>query len=278
MEPFKFKQLKKIAFSKYQGAGNDFVMIDNRSGFFPSENQRLIEWLCNRRFGVGADGLILLETAAGYDFRMVYFNADGRESSMCGNGGRCIAAFARELGVTDKDRLSFIAVDGPHEAVLHADGTVSLHMRDVDEVEIGEDYFLLNTGSPHYVVFVEDLRDINVVESARVIRYNDRFRKEGVNVNFVEPADKLLKVNTYERGVEDETLACGTGVTAAALAAALRNAGPAAGEYPIRAKGGQLKVSFEKTPDGRFKNVWLTGPAQKVFSGVVENYEENKWR
>ncbi|RME01324.1 MAG: diaminopimelate epimerase, partial [Bacteroidetes bacterium] len=181
--------MKKIPFSKYQGAGNDFVMIDNRSGFFPKANQQLIEWICKRRFGVGADGLILLEEADGYDFRMVYYNSDGRESSMCGNGGRCIAAFARELDLSRKDRLSFIAIDGPHEAILNADGTVSLHMSDVEEVEVGEDYFLLNTGSPHYVVFVEDLRDINVVESARVIRYSDRFRKEGVNVNFVEPLD-----------------------------------------------------------------------------------------
>ncbi|MAT55574.1 MAG: diaminopimelate epimerase [Saprospirales bacterium] len=259
--------MKKIPFSKYQGAGNDFVMIDNRSGFFPKENQQLIEWICKRRFGVGADGLILLEEADGYDFRMVYYNSDGRESSMCGNGGRCIAAFARELDLSRKDRLSFIAIDGPHEAILNVDGTVSLHMSDVESVEVGEDYFLLNTGSPHYVVFVEDLRDINVVESARVIRYGDRFRKEGVNVNFVEPVGDGLKVYTYERGVEDETLACGTGVTAAALAAAIRNSGLSKGEFPIEAKGGKLKVSFEKDAGGHFKNIWLTGPAVKVFGG-----------
>ncbi len=268
--------MKKIPFSKYQGAGNDFVMIDNRSGFFPKEDQKLIEWLCTRRFGIGADGLILLEAAEGFDFRMVYFNSDGKESSMCGNGGRCIAAFARELGVSEKEHLTFVAVDGPHEAILNADGTVSLHMSDVEAVEIGEDYFLLNTGSPHYVVFVEDLRDINVVESARVIRYSNRFRSEGVNVNFVEPVGDGLKVYTYERGVEDETLACGTGVTAAALAAAIRDSGLSNGEFPIQAKGGNLKVSFEKDGKGRFTNVWLTGQAVRVFSGVVE-VERGLW-
>ena len=260
--------MKKIPFSKYQGAGNDFVMIDNRVGFFPKGNQQLIARICHRRYGVGADGLILLEPADGYDFRMVYFNADGRESTMCGNGGRCIAAFARQLGLSTLERLSFVAIDGAHEAILKEGSTVALHMRDVDEVESGEDYFLLDTGSPHYVVFVEDLHDLNVVESARVIRYSDRFREQGVNVNFVEPVADGLKVFTYERGVEDETLACGTGVTAAALAAAMNSEAGTAGEIRVSAKGGELTVSFEKAGQGRFKNVWLTGPAEHVFDGT----------
>lgn len=257
-----------IPFSKYHGAGNDFVMIDNRTAFFPKEDQQLIERMCHRRFGVGADGLILLERAQGYDFSMVYFNADGRQSSMCGNGGRCIAAFARQLGVANEQRLSFLAIDGPHLAILNADGTVSLLMSDVQSMERGEDYFLLNTGSPHYVVFVENLQDINVVESARRIRYNERFRNEGVNVNFVEPHGDTLKVYTYERGVEDETLACGTGVTAAALAAATKHDDLSQGEFAIETKGGWLKVRFEKDAQGRFNNIWLTGPAEHVFDGT----------
>lgn len=259
--------MEKIEFSKYQGAGNDFVMIDNRKSFFPKDNQSLIERLCDRRFGIGADGLILLEIEKGYDFRMVYYNSDGRESTMCGNGGRCITAFAQVLGVSAQEGFSFIAVDGVHEARIMENGQVSLQMRDVPTVEVGEDYYLLDTGSPHYVVFVEDLRDINVVESARVIRYSDRFRKDGVNVNFVEPLFDGLRVYTYERGVEDETLACGTGVTATALAAALRLKKIGKGSFQVEAKGGELAVSYEKNGESSFRNVWLTGPAEHVFDG-----------
>jgi diaminopimelate epimerase len=266
-----------LPFFKYQGTGNDFVMIDQRQNtYLRRADQTLIEQLCDRRFGIGADGLILLSPPSvqtpDLDFEMVYFNADGRESSMCGNGGRCLVAFAHHLQVFDSQCL-FNAIDGLHAANVRADGWVELKMIDVKNVEIGKDYFLMNTGSPHFVVFVEDLSDINIYEAGRQIRYSERFQKEGVNVNFVEIGkDKSgIEVATYERGVEDETYSCGTGVTAAAIAFALRqNKQESSLTVPIKTKGGNLEVRFERTTEGVFSEVWLCGPAQKVFSGSVE--------
>jgi diaminopimelate epimerase len=265
-----------IPFYKYQGTGNDFVMIDQRQKtYLHRDDQATIEKLCDRRFGIGADGLILLSPPSvlepDCDFEMVYFNADGRESSMCGNGGRCLVAFAHFLQVFDNQCL-FNAVDGLHDARVRADGWVELKMIDVKNVEIGQDYFLMNTGSPHFVVFVEDLSDINIFEAGRQIRYSERFHREGVNVNFVElKKDQTgIEVATYERGVEDETYSCGTGVTAAAIAFALRqNQSAGSVSVPIQTKGGQLEVRFEKSADGLFSEVWLCGPAQQVFAGQV---------
>jgi diaminopimelate epimerase len=258
-----------IPFFKYQGTGNDFVMIDQREKkYIRKKDTALINKICDRRFGIGADGLILLENCKGYDFRMVYFNADGRESSMCGNGGRCIAAFANHLGIV-KSKCRFLAIDGLHEAMIKKNDWVELKMSDVKNIEIGEDYFLMDTGSPHYVVFVEDIDNLNVFESGQAIRYSKRFKKEGVNVNFVERTEDNIIVATYERGVEDETLSCGTGVTAAAIASFLQKTNRRKKQNtPIKAKGGDLSVRFE--PDGKSKanNIWLCGKAELVFEGT----------
>lgn len=259
----------KLPFYKYQGAGNDFVMVDQREqSWIARDDRERIERLCDRRFGIGADGLILLENHADHDFEMVYFNADGRPSSMCGNGGRCIVAFAYDLGIIERD-CTFLAVDGPHRAIRRADGWVELEMIDVSSVECGDDYYYLNTGSPHYVTFRDSLDSVDVVGEGRRIRYNDRFRTEGTNVNFVSTeTDGGIAVGTYERGVEDETLACGTGVTAAALAHYLRADGGAT-TVPIRAKGGALEVRFRPLPNGGFADIWLVGPAERVFTGEI---------
>jgi diaminopimelate epimerase len=258
--------MKKIPFYKYQGTGNDFVMIDQRQEKYLSrQDTSLIEHICDRRFGVGADGLILLQNTEGFDFEMVYFNSDGRESSMCGNGGRCIAAFANYLGAAG-ETCRFLAIDGPHEAKVNQDW-VELKMADVKEVESGDGSFILNTGSPHYVVFVEDLSDMNIVESGQVIRYSDRFRQDGINVNFVEKTANGIEVATYERGVEDETFSCGTGVTAAAISYLVANPALASNEIPIKTKGGDLMVKLQRKPDESFDHIWLCGPAKQVFSG-----------
>lgn len=257
----------KIPFTKYQGTGNDFVLIDNRNPVYLTRRDTdIIQQLCDRKFGIGADGLILLQEKEGFDFEMVYFNADGKESTMCGNGGRCIAAFAKKIGVI-QEAASFLAIDGPHQVKINADNWVQLHMKDVTDIEIGADYFIMDTGSPHYVVFVEDISDLNVFELGQSIRYSERFKKEGINVNFVEQQKDGIQVATYERGVEDETLSCGTGVTAASIAYAIRES--QSKEIPVQTKGGQLSVRFEKKGKG-FSNVWLCGPTQAVYEGTIE--------
>lgn len=258
----------QINFFKYQGTGNDFIIIDNRSKKFHRENHSLVERLCDRRFGIGADGLMLLQNIQGYDFEMVYFNSDGKESSMCGNGGRCIVEFARTLGLV-KEKAFFLASDGEHEAYVKP-GFISLKMNNVSKVETGKSHFFLNTGSPHYVVFVDDVENYNVFENGKEIRYNDRFKEEGTNVNFVEKKDGVLFVRTYERGVEAETYSCGTGVTAAALVASLKDISTDNDYCEIKTLGGNLKVKFKKHPDNSFTDVWLEGPATFVFKGEIE--------
>lgn len=262
---------RQLAFTKYQGAGNDFIMIDQRvEAYLRREDQAVIERLCHRRFGIGADGLILLQNKEDYDFEMVYFNADGRESTLCGNGGRCIVAFARELGIIEGEAY-FWAIDGPHRARLLDNGWVALQMQDVGAVETGEGFYYLNTGSPHYVAFVDDVAAVDVFAEGRKVRYNERFRTEGTNVNFVSPSASGIAVATYERGVEDETLACGTGVTAAALALHLhQRAGEGMRQIPIQAKGGRLEVHFRYDPATGFHDIWLHGPAERVFHGTVD--------
>lgn len=259
----------KIPFHKYQGAGNDFIIIDQRKhNYLRRSDVERIRGLCDRRFGIGADGLMLLQTKAGYDFEMIYFNADGREGSMCGNGGRCIVAFAHSLGVIG-DFGRFRAVDGEHEAWVKSPNWVELKMQNVETVEKGDGYYLLDTGSPHYVRFVENIGETDVVGEGRKVRYSDRFCTEGVNVNFVAIGTEDIAVATYERGVEDETLACGTGVTAAAIARYLQDPGVDHFETPIRAKGGDLSVRFQFSK-GRFHDIWLCGPAEKVFEGSID--------
>jgi diaminopimelate epimerase len=261
--------MARLPFSKYQGAGNDFILIDQREKqWLHSHNEALIAQLCDRRFGIGGDGLILLQSKPGFDFEMVYFNADGREGSMCGNGGRCIVAFAHHLGILQESTY-FNAVDGPHEAKVSRPAWVELKMIDVAKVEKGETFYYLNTGSPHYIAFVEDVAKVDVVAAGRAIRYNERFKAVGTNVNFTEITPEGLHVATYERGVEDETLACGTGVTAAAIAFHLqKNGGWGQFEVPIRVKGGDLAVRFRATAQG-FEDIWLCGPAEKVYAGEI---------
>ena len=255
-----------IEFHKYHGTGNDFVLIDNRDLSFPKNNSSFIKKMCHRRFGIGADGLILLQNNKGFDFEMVYFNADGKPGSMCGNGGRCTVAFAHSLGLI-KNKTKFIAVDGIHEAVIQKE-IVSLKMVNVKGIEKIGNSFFVNTGSPHYVKFVDDVEKIDVVKEGKKIRYNARFKKEGTNVNFVELKSNTLHIRTYERGVEDETLSCGTGVTASALVAAFVSSHLKTKQFLISTPGGKLKVSFsQKSPIG-FTDVWLHGSAIAVYKGV----------
>jgi diaminopimelate epimerase len=257
-----------IEFQKYEGAGNDFILVDDRERYFPSGNNKLVRHLCDRRFGIGADGLMLLQLHEGYDFRMVYYNADGKEGSMCGNGGRCIAAFARKLGVAGPN-MKFMAVDGEHLAHCSEGNLVNLKMSDVESVETGTGYYYLNTGSPHYVVYTTSAETIDVYTEGRKIRYNDRFRDEGTNVDFVEDRGDHLFVRTYERGVENETLACGTGVVASVVCRAYREKVSGSVTVPVTVAGGKLSVSLEKIAD-RYSNIWLEGPATFVFSGVIQ--------
>jgi diaminopimelate epimerase len=255
-----------IHFSKYQGTGNDFVIIDNRDGSISLSNQQ-IAFLCDRRFGVGADGLMLLGTATGYDFSMTYYNADGTEGSMCGNGGRCLVQFAHDNGIV-QEHYSFIAIDGPHEARIHNNGWVHLKMTDVKAVEKGEDFFVTNTGSPHYIKMVNDLENQDVFNEGKSIRFNERFSKEGINVNFVEQQKEHLFVRTYERGVENETYSCGTGVTAAAITSYLHKEGEQ--EVPIQTLGGKLAVSFNNQGGGHFNHIWLKGPGTFVYKASIQ--------
>lgn len=262
-----------IRFYKYQGTGNDFIMIDDREKTFPADNKELIERLCDRRFGIGADGLILLQPHPSTDFYMQYFNSDGRESSMCGNGGRCIVAFANQMKAIP-NRTRFMAIDGVHEAT-YAKARVELKMNDVNQIEARPDeVFVLNTGSPHYVAFKHnDIDAAEIITSAKAIRYNNEFKADGININFVNVlGPESIHIRTYERGVEDETLSCGTGVTASALAFALRNRF-VSGEYTIhvRVMGGWLEVTFKyDSATSAFSDVWLKGPATFVYEGEIE--------
>jgi diaminopimelate epimerase len=256
-----------LSFCKYHGTGNDFILVDDRSKTFPGDNAELIAHLCERRFGIGADGLMLLRNHPSYDFEMVYFNSDGKYGSMCGNGGRCISRFAADIGAVTKDHVHFVASDGPHEAII-GKNTVKLKMADVNDIETGEGFFYLNTGSPHYVKIEMNVPELDVYNKGRKIRYSDRFAKEGTNVNFVEANPEGIFVRTYERGVEDETYSCGTGVTASALVASLVGVAGASRNCKVKTRGGNLMVHFERAGDS-FKNIWLEGPAAYVFKGEV---------
>jgi len=255
-----------IKFYKYQGTGNDFIMIDNRDKTIPQLTESTIKSLCSRRFGIGADGLILLENTNGYDFKMVYYNSDGRESTMCGNGGRCIVKFAQDLGMV-KENYRFMAIDGEHEAYLR-DEKVHLKMIDIKSPQEQEGGWFIQTGSPHHIVFSAGLDQLELVEEARKIRYNGYYADEGVNVNFVDSNQGGLTMRTYERGVEDETYSCGTGVTAAALVSYYTGQSKQK-NIPVHTKGGDLSVTFDVSEKG-FKDVWLIGPATYVFKGEVE--------
>lgn len=257
----------ELTFYKYQGTGNDFVMIDNRQATFPVSNVKLIESLCDRRFGIGADGLILLENDTQADFKMVYFNSDGNQSTMCGNGGRCIVAFAKKLKIID-NQAAFNAIDGLHHATISVDETVSLQMKNVETINITPKYVFLDTGSPHHVEMVSDLKNFDIKQNGAEIRYSTLYGKSGSNVNFVEQINEnTFAIRTYERGVEDETLSCGTGATAVAIAMK-KIEKTDSNDININVQGGNLSVSF--TPmDTIFTNVFLKGPAKFVFEGVI---------
>ena len=258
-----------LHFHKYQGTGNDFIILDNRSKEYDILGPEQIRRLCDRRFGIGADGLMLLNEKEGYDFEMKYYNADGNESSMCGNGSRCLIKFVHTAGI-HKDVYHFLASDGPHEGGMSKEGIVSVKMKNVQLIEKIHSDFILDTGSPHYVKLVLDVMNTDVLKKGHEIRYSKEFANEGINVNFVErmgAPDKII-VRTYERGVEAETLSCGTGVTAAALVCYHNDNG--FNEVEVKTPGGVLNVEFERVGDQKFENIWLCGPAEKVYEGSLE--------
>ena len=255
-----------ITFNKYQGAGNDFIIIDNRDAVFNPSDSKLINRLCDRRFGIGADGLILISSFNEADYEMKYFNSDGKLGSLCGNGGRCAAHFALKQNIAGKNQR-FMAFDGLHEAEVRNDAIVRLQMADVNEFGIVEGNYSINTGSPHYMVFSEDIDKINVNKEGKNLRWSPKFAPGGTNVNFVQITDNGLYVRTFERGVEEETLACGTGVTASAIASVLAGHFDRPG-IKVRTKGGNLEVEFT-IRDKKVTNVWLTGPATFVFEGKI---------
>ncbi|MCR9181369.1 MAG: diaminopimelate epimerase [Flavobacteriaceae bacterium] len=255
-----------FSFYKYQGTGNDFVIIDNRQSYFSKNNTKLIAQVCDRKFGIGADGLILLENHPTLDFNMVYYNADGHQSSMCGNGGRCLVHFANFLNIIE-NKAVFEAIDGLHTAEIDND-IVSLKMNDVTLVKIEKDHTFLNTGSPHHVTLCESLEQLDIETEGAKLRHN-LYGKEGANINFVKKLDEnTFAVRTYERGVEAETLSCGTGVTAVAIAMHA-NGKSSSNEINLKTPGGNLKVQFQKE-GSHYTNIYLVGPAVQVFKGEWE--------
>ena len=257
----------QIEFYKYHGTGNDFIILDNRTNQYEGLSELEIKSICHRRFGIGADGLMMLCVEEGYDFRMKYYNADGKEGSMCGNGGRCLVQFAYDMGIK-KDTYHFIAVDGPHDAVIKINGLIGLKMQDVNSIQLNDTDVILNTGSPHFIRFVDNIKTVDVFTEGRAIRNSDTYKEHGINVNFVEKQDDSIKLRTYERGVEDETLSCGTGATAAAIAYATQLG---VNKVPIEVQGGLLEVEFNRISENECNEIWLTGPAKYVFSGTIDS-------
>lgn len=255
--------MMSIHFNKYQGAGNDFIIIDNRDGNFNPENSELINRMCDRRFGIGADGLILVSYSKEADYEMKYFNSDGKLGSMCGNGGRCVAHFTFKHDIADS-KQKFMAYDGLHQASVD-NGIVRLQMGNINEYKLIRGNYFIDTGSPHYVLFMEEIDNLNVFEEGKRIRWSADFAPGGTNVNFVKVLKNGLSIRTFERGVEDETLACGTGITASAIAAVLKGHFDT-NSIDVKARGGNLKVEF-KISDKKITDIWLTGPAAFVFEG-----------
>ena len=255
----------KINFTKYEGNGNDFIIIDDRKEEFSEDNVLMISKLCDRKFGIGADGLILLRKHKVYDFQMIYFNSDGNESSMCGNGGRCLVNYALQLDI-DLKTNSFLAIDGVHKFKV-VDNEIYLKMNDVKDIVVKNGYNFLNTGSPHVVQIVENVDEINVYEQGKKIR--KQFQEmNGVNVNFVSFNNDIIKCRTFERGVENETLSCGTGVVAVALYV-FKKKKISDSKIIVSTKGGSLSVSF-KNDGNSFREIWLKGDINKIFDGLIE--------
>ncbi len=258
----------KVVFYKYQGTGNDFVILDNRNNDYDQLTTAQIKKICNRQYGIGADGLMLMNKKEGFDFEMIYYNSDGSTSTMCGNGGRCMVKFAYHMGI-HKYTYSFFAVDQEYLAEIDHQEDIKLKMNNVTNIETHSSYAILNTGSPHFVKFAHNVKNIDVLETGREIRYSKPFNEKGINVNFVENIDEgTIFVRTYERGVEDETLSCGTGVTAAALLSAHNPVG--FNRVEVITPGGNLSVEFNKIDDNSFEDIWLCGPAEQVFKGEID--------
>ncbi|MBK7213645.1 MAG: diaminopimelate epimerase [Bacteroidales bacterium] len=257
----------QIFFTKYEGCGNDFIIIDDRKHIFPEKKEFIVK-ISDRHFGIGADGVLLLRDHDTLDFEMVYYNSDGSEATFCGNGGRCIVSFAKSLGIIGTE-TRFLAADGIHSATVSEKNQhiceVKLEMSNPVIYSQDEHSCYLNTGTWHYVEFVKKIEDVNVREDGRILRYQERFSPHGSNINFVEFSNNSIKVRTYEKGVEDETLACGTGVTASAIAVSLINGHT---QFEVRTEGGLLAVQF-KRDNLSFTEVYLTGPATKVFEGQL---------
>lgn len=252
-----------ITFFKYQGTGNDFIMVnavDKGITLEPLQIQRL----CNRKFGIGADGIILIKADVKTDFYVDYYNPDGSQS-FCGNGSRCAVAFAFAENVFEGKTCSFNAIDGTHTGEVLDIDNIEISMRDVEGVEEVDGDFVLDTGSPHFVRRCNALKELDIITEARKVRYNQRFSEQGINVNFISQNESEIHMRTYERGVEDETLSCGTGVTAVALSSVSED-----GVYArkIITKGGDLMVNFKKSGD-LFQTIRLQGAAKFVFSGLV---------
>ena len=255
----------KINFTKYEGNGNDFIIVDDRKEEFSEDNVLMISKLCDRKFGIGADGLILLRKHKAHDFQMIYFNSDGNESSMCGNGGRCLVSYALQLDINLKTN-SFLAIDGVHKFKV-VDNEIYLKMNDVKDIVVKNGYNFLNTGSPHVVQIVENVDEINVYEQGKKIRRQFQ-EMNGVNVNFVSFNNDIIKCRTFERGVENETLSCGTGVVAVALYA-FKKKKISDNKIIVSTKGGSLSVSF-KNDGNSFREIWLKGDINKIFDGLIE--------
>ena len=254
-------------FDKYQGAGNDFIILDDRTQKFPSNDYDRIKWLCNRNFGIGADGFILIRASEKVDFKMVYFNANGRGGSLCGNGSRCAVAFCRANDIIGLN-TTFEARDGLLKAVIDQEGLVCLEMNDIDSITNNGDSMFIDTGSPHHLEFVSDVLAVNVKTKGAKIRHAAPYFEAGSNVNFIEKINEEdFKIRTYERGIEDETLACGTGAIAAAIGAHSSGQTKLYG-INIHALGGVLRVEFSTNSD-QYQNVKLIGPAVQVFSGTI---------
>lgn len=257
-----------IKFNKWHGTGNDFIITDNREKDNTIYSETMIKKLCNRHFGIGADGFMILDEHPEYDFEMKYYNSDGNEAEMCGNGARCMIGFAHQLGIIGNE-TRFMARDGFHEGSVLGTDRYRIRMIDVKELRITKDYYSLNTGVPHVVIFTSDIEKVNVREEGKLIRYSREFGPGGTNVNFVMLQDNQLFLRTYERGVEDETLSCGTGAVASAIAAYIATAKNKTG-WNCLVPGGELFVQFEEKNDASFGNIFLEGPAVKVFEGIIE--------
>jgi diaminopimelate epimerase len=257
-----------VHFHKYHGTGNDFIMIDARDSRFLTPGPDIITWLCDRRVGIGADGLVTIHPHKDLDFMMKYYNSDGHEGSLCGNAGRCAIIFTKKLGIIDQSGR-FRAFDGIHEGRITSEQNVILTMLPVSTIKYIKDHYELNTGSPHYVKFIDSVEKKDVRTEGAAIRYSQPYKKEGINVNFVSFYKDGIYVRTYERGVEDETLSCGTGNIACAICAAIQTRSDKH-SYTVYTRGGILRVSFDRSGEERFENITLEGPVKFVFEGDVE--------